>query len=496
MDLLAELIFVLNQHQVGISENVLPDNSKLKKLYSLISLGKVRTDEQASEAIYKCSPKDKKYLMLKRNLISRLADLMLEAEPNEAYRDNYSHIQFLFEQKLAVTEKLLQQNVYHNAEKIIGKVEKKAESYHLIIVQLKCARQLRMIHALKGFPAQTEAYDRAVGILSKHFIYESKAQGFSQIIQSKVKFFISHNPDLMSQAREFSRQISEWIREFPSPFLQLYGNRIQIALQHQTHNVKDWRLSIEALSELPNQFPFLKSSSLDLEISLDWVRFHRATGDLEEMERCLEGCLKLSDYQAFNKFEVMALSYDLAMKKNDWEKALEIVKEVFRTGQFQHLDSIDISAWGIRALYLNYVFLKLQQPKKQFAKFADRNQVFEFLTTRQPVSKDKKGYNLHLVILRLIFQKYYSTEGISSDGNKMLVYFQRHLKLLESERTGIFFKSLAKVASANFDEQYVEKREAYFFERISEAKYELFLFDDCEILPYEKLWELVNVKAE
>ena len=488
MDLLSELIFVLNQYQATIPDSILPRNSKLRRLYNLIAKGKANTDEEAAQLVYGSSPKDKKYLMLKRSLVTKLADLLLATEPtNTIYKDNYSNVQFVCEQKLAITEKLLLQNVYHNAERIIQKIQQKAEKYHLIFVQLRCAQQLRTIHALKGFPSETEMYDKAVGILAKHTVYESRAQGFAQIIQSKIKFFISYNPSLVSDAKRFSTQIQSWLTEFESPFLKLYFYRVQLAWQQQELALNEWQVTLQALEQLPKDFPFLRSNGLLLEIQLAWARYYQATREFNAMKVAIDHCLQLSDYQAFNKFEVMGLYFDWTMRTQDWDSATEIIQEIYKTSQFESLDPIDISCWGIRALYLHFILITQNQgavPAMTVPKLLQKKHAYEFLSGRQPVSKDKKGYNLHLVVLRLLFQMVYNRQDTSNDGNKMLVYYQRHLKLLEDRRTGVFFKILAKLASNNFDRIYIQKRSLRFQDQLADPQLHN---DACEVIEYQEL---------
>jgi len=493
MDLLTELAFVLKQHQASIAENTLPKKSKLKRLFLAVASGKVKSDEEAAALIYKSTPKDKKFLMLKRNLISRLVELVLDVEPNKIYKDNYLHIEFLCNQKLAVTEKLLQENVYHNAERIINKVQNQAEKYHLISVQLRCARQLRTIYALKGFPNETIAFDRTVGILSVHEDFESRANGFWQIMQSKLKFFISYMPPYIDEAQNYATQVQTWLERFPSPFMQLHYHKLQLVWQSQLGEVAQWKKSIEALNILPNTYPFIRTSLLDLELNLEWVRYFRAINDMPQAHFYLDKCLAIAEYQAFNKFEIVGYAFDLYIKEQKYEEAGIFLKEVYQTEQFSSLDPIDISIWGIRALYLTFIFKTIEEEpsiQKYIPHFQDKKDVFAFLNVRQPVSKDKRGYNLHLVVLRLLYQTIYTKEDASSEGNKMMVYFQRHLKPLEQQRTGIFFKSLARVAAANFDANYTHKRTKIFQERLLQVTYGR-LYDDCELIPYELLWEYV-----
>lgn len=493
MDLLTELAFVLKQHQGSIAENALPKKSKLKRLYVAVAAGKVSTDEEAAQLIYKSTPKDKKFLMLKRNLISRLVELVLEVETNNIYRNNYLHIEFLCNQKLAITEKLLQQNVYHNAEKIIHKVQSQAEKYSLISIQLRCARQLRTIYALKGFPNETIAFDRTVGILSIHEDFESRAQGFWQIMQSKTKFFVSYMPSYVDEAKKYTKLLEEWLARFPSPFMRMYYLRLQTVWQHQEGALEAWHQTIKELEQLPEEFQFLRTVTLDLETNLEWTRYYRACNDIPTAHIYLDKCLNISEYQAFNKFEIVGYAFDLYIKQEKYEEAGLFLREVYRTKQFENLDPIDIAIWGIRSLYLQFIFKilgKSSKIKKYTKHFSDNKSIATFLHVRQPVSKDKRGYNLHLVILRLLFQLLYAKEETSSEGNKMMVYFQRHLKPLEHQRTGIFFKSLARVASTDFEEKYTKKRSELFYERLQAAQ-QNHSYDDCELVPYERFWSWI-----
>ena len=89
--------------------------------------------------------------MLKGNLIKKLTDLVMVAETG--YQgSSYLNIELLCERRLLIAKKLLQLNVYHNAERILKKVENEALDYHLSSVLVKTYALFRQIAALKPDP--------------------------------------------------------------------------------------------------------------------------------------------------------------------------------------------------------------------------------------------------------------------------------------------------------------------------------------------------------
>jgi hypothetical protein len=116
----------------------------------------------------------------------------------------------------------------------------------------------------------------------------------------------------------------------------------------------------------------------------------------------------------------------------------------------------------------------------------------QFLNVKQPVSKDKRGYNLQLVMLRLFFQLLFDAHAdLPAEGNKMMVYYQRHVKAIEHTRTGSFFKSLAKAAMNGMSQAYLERRTPKLLARLADLRLTAG-YDACECMPYETLWKLLQ----
>jgi hypothetical protein len=496
MDLLTELAYILSHYLPRNFESALPKGSKMRQLFDLVATTPDTNDEKAASIIYQSPASDKRYLMLKRNLINKLIDLVLEVESGR--KDNYAEERFACLQKLLISEKLLQHNVYHNAERIIGKVQQIAEQYHLIDVQVQCALQFRTINALKGFPVETGTYHQASNILSLYLAYEMEAQGRWQQLQSKVKFFISYNPDIIEEADAYIATTAERLDEFDSPFMRLYLCRMRAIRYRKSYDLLQWGEAVKELVSLVQAHKFLRTDAIMLESYLEHARFLYASADLAKAEKKIKKSMQYASYSAFNLFEIMALAFDVKMKLQQYDEAGKIWQEVTKVPQFEALDPIDVSSWIIRGIFLRFVWTCRQESKKiafYLPAIEARSKVLDFLQAKQPVSKDKRGYNMHLVILRLFMQAEANLnngnlDDISSEGNKMMVYFQRHLKPIAHLRTGEFFKSLSKIASAAFEKAYIAKRQVKLQQRLA-TDWHIIPYDECEVVAYEKLWEMV-----
>jgi hypothetical protein len=493
MDLINELAFFLSQKPPKEFDTFLPKSSKIRKLYELVVIDDVKTDQEAAKTIYNTTKADKKYLMLKRNLVQKLSDMVFLADHVDISEDNYAVIQFTVEKELSIAEKLLSENVYHNPSKIISRVEQTAEKFYLIDLQVSAAQKFRSIYSLKGYPTETEQYDNKVKQLRRFQNYFNEAKGMWEIIYSKTKYTIAKLPEFAFEAAQFTEAIEPWIREYESPFLKLFYLRINILKYEQQNNFDKLLLTINNLHILLKQYNYLQTKALYLELNLNYTKYYRYIGNVDIADFYVNECLQFSDYRAFNKFLVQEYNFDINIKKGNYEKALEILNEVWNVPQFKFLNENDLSAWYIREAYLHFV-LFVHDFKEYISKLPNLNQgidINSFLENTKKSSKDKYGYNIQLLIIRLLFLFNKNSKNIDSEGNNLSIYLHRYLKDINSERTKIFFRALGKIASQGFDPDYIEEREKKMNKRLTDLG--TINYDIFEIIPYEDFWEMLKL---
>jgi len=494
LERLHELIFVLKRNNLSPSEEDLPQGSKLRKLHDLVWTGEVHTDEEAIRLLYDVPHEEKRYRMLKRCLTRVLSQLVLGTSVTDPDYTDHQNVLFKKKKELMIAENLLNQNVYHNAEVIILKVKAYAERFHMLELQVDCVKHLRTVYTLKGYPKEVELYSTLMKRLNKLLQHEHEAVGFIDLLESRIKYSIGKYREIAVEARQFSMQIREWQKESASPTLKLYQYKIDLIRCYHTNDTREWQVILNRLTELTRQHAFLKTESLMFYLNMEWGRYLRCKANIIEAGQYVEKALRMSDYAAFNKFEAQALHFDLKMKERNYDTAGKILEEVRQCLQFYLLDVADRAAWLLREAYLYFAFVSLNDKSNIEAyttSFTEGFSVSELVQQCKAISRDKKGYNFMLVVLREVLQKYRHPGETENGANNLVMYYQRYMKDGCEERSKTFMKKITRLNRFNFSDETAGK------EAMAGKAGDLpENFDAAELISYDAFVELFLCKME
>jgi hypothetical protein len=486
MELIKELHFVLTQQQAAVLEKIIPASSKLRLLYQLIVDHEVNNDEEAALRIYNSSRIDKKYLMLKRSLVHKLSDLVFKLSGSDSLLSNYETIRLIVAKELLIAEKMLNENVYHNPSKIIAKAEQLANQYFLIDLQLEAAIKLRSVYALKGYPAETALYQDKVNHLQVINQQLTDAKGFWDIIYSKTKFSNAKTQTLFVEAQSYHAKIEGWLKNNFNPYLKLYAIRIGLIANHQNNNFNSVFHLLTNYQLLLENYPFLAGKQTVLDLHHQFALYYRNVKQLEQALDQVNKCLQLSLYQAFNRFLIQEIHFDILLKMEAYHEALLLLNEVMLQAQFPFLDPYDKSVWALREAYLYFIFYAThkESPIQQLTNFAHGIDINRFLDQTKKSAKDKYGHNISLQLLLIKDPK-----RIEYEGNNLMVYFHRYMKALPDQRTLLFFKSLSKLAAQGFLPEQVKQTEENLLKELHQLDTH---YDTNELIPYPVFWQLTK----
>ena len=506
MDLLLELAFILSKYSLKSLDYHLPKDSKLRRLFDGISKGIIHSDEEAAHFLYETLPSDKRYLMLKRNLINKLFELLLSSdlEVEKKIRKskrkdifNQEETKFLANQYLIIADKLLIQNVYHNAEKIIERVRQKAKEYHLIEIEWECVRKLRTIYALKGFANETEKYTLEAQALREEMIFLDNLKSYWEVMQAKTKFFIGQYSEWEAEAYAAEKLTETYRGNYYKkqqeneknihPLAKLYGFRFRnIRLLQSQPKLAELQKNTNEWQEHFQTYPHLNTPTRNLELLIAQIHTLRYAGNFLEALQLIKKATKLTTYQAFNKFQIQEFYFDTLLKINEpkhgYKQAALILLEVLETPQFERLDKWDKSSWRLREAYL-FLILQYKDPKltrKITPNFYQKNVLLEL--PDEPITKDKTGYNTIRIWIKLLFLFHTGMEDFVSEANNLRNYYHRHLKDSKDERLRQFILFLVKVAQNDFNPNFLEETKL----KLPQKNY-----NSTEFGCYEKIEELV-----
>lgn len=488
MDLINEFVFILSKNIPDEFETILPNKSKVRQLYDLIVSGKVVNDKEASRIIYNSQIVNKKYLMLKRHLLQKLQRLVYLQDYEALDENNYIKLHFQLERELFIAEKMLLDNVYHNPIKIISRVEQMAEKYFFIDLQVSATKKIRTIYALKGFPKETEEYDKKIKELLKYQNYYNTSRGMWEKLYSKTKFTIAKLDYILIECEKSIKTIDSWLKLYNNPFIKLYFYYINTLLYYTDNKQNKVLEYIIMMQKLIYDYPFISNKLIQLDVYFYFARYYKDVMNLNKSLEYINKSFALCDYRAFNKFLIQSLYFDVLLKQRKYQEAGNVLIEVNSVIQYKFLNNYDKSAWIIREAYLYFIFkiLNLNEQIYLLPIFSKPKSLILFLDETKKLVKNKYGYNISLLIIRAILYILNDYRDFDNEGNNMLVYYHRYLKNQKTSRTTIFFYQFAKSLSIGFLSDELIKRKHVFLSQISILDK---VYDSVEIIPYELFWD-------
>lgn len=486
MQLINELAYVINLGRPKDFDEYLPANSKVRQLFLQIT-EKNSSDEEAAKIIYGTSHKDKKFLMLKRNLVSKLTELVLQVDSSNG-QDSYFEIEMDCDHQLSIASRLLELNVFHNAEKILKKVLTRAEKYHLVRVQYQAYQLLRKIAYLIPNPSDTNKYNELANLYRNEHNVELTAKGFHEVLLSQVKGTKSVSKKIINYALESEFIIKGFASLNPHVLLTLFRIRsIRLAIERKWNKL---RSTLNKIDELTKKYPYIITDQIHIEILLTRVRMLSATRAYDESEKTLKKAYQKTSYSAFNIFDFKIEEFDMLVKTKSYEKAGAILLEVIESAQFNLLNPIDKASWLVREAHLFFLGHHVNSTIQTYVQTFTKNySLQDFMKGTSALTKDKRGFNIQYLIARMLLLWTNHKRGIYDEGNNLKTYYQRYIKESKQPRTHIFFKKLSKFLKYSNNPVRRTSIVAEFENEISQhADY----YEYCEILPYEDIFHILN----
>ncbi len=487
MEQIKELGNILQKEAPDLFENLTESDSKKSMLFRAVMENMVRTDNEASLLIYGKIDQGKKYQMLKRNLKEHLIDLLNNI--NHKTPVDLVLVENELRDKIGLATKILSNNVYHYAEKLINQVYKKAENYYLFNVMAECAELYIQINSIKGYPGKAEKWLSKTEQLNQISGIQQKARSYLQIAESYFIHYCSLSVKVAKKIKEQINTIEKHNKEISSPFLKHYVYLLDIYYHYHSFNLDKIIPKINTINQQTNKYPFLTDVKTDFDLLLHQARIDMGYGNLDLAEKKLFQSLEISDYKSFLKFKAQALLFNLCLRKNQLFKAYSILKEVLTTYEFGLFLPEAKAAWYIRQAYLYFLLRSDKNIMIELSSEIDIS-LHEMDQACKKLSKDKQGYHAQFLIIRqLLAWTSSNTEGYYG-GKNLQLYYYRNLKDLKELRIKFFFKCLSNIAINEFSKDAVLDQKRTFQQNLREANYPL-RYDINEVAPFEAIFDIL-----
>ncbi|QQS49853.1 MAG: hypothetical protein IPM71_09515 [Bacteroidota bacterium] len=491
MDQIKELGNIIYKERPDLFAMLAHTDSKKSMLFRAIMEGMVNTDQSASMLIYGKLDKGKKYQMLKRNLKDKLIELL-----NDLHSRHQPRLEKEIDEcreKIILAENLLANNVFHFAEKMLLQVNRRAELHQLFSILAETSKLFSQINSLKGYPDEVERWNKQYEQFQILNQEQQRAIGFLNYLNA---YFVHHcglQSEIALKIDEYANSIAHWAHDKTAPNLRLVLLQIKIKGALHQNQFSEIEALIKQEEGLLKKNPFFDNKTLRLNMLLANSGISITKGDLSQADLFLQQAYEQSDYKSFRRFEVQALLFSLKIKQLAHLEAGEIIREVSSTYEFTLFHPEAKAAWHLRKAYL-FLILSANQNNEAIQtflpEFLAENLVLALDENCKKLFKDKQGFHLHYLIVRLLLSWKSSLTEVYYIGKNMQLYYYRNLKNMQELRLKNLFRSLASLAINGFRFSDIAEQETLFKKSLSEQHY-INRFDLNEIVPAEMLYKIL-----
>lgn len=495
MESLKELIYVVNRNkvkQIDILDLSEEDPSKVNLLYQLISKGDVNTDDEALQLLYPNASSKSAYYNLKGILKEKLLNTLFFID---AYQNDHSDRQVAFYESyksFAASQLLMAKNARKVGVQLLEKLLKTAEFYEFTDLAVRICQILRLNSGARdGDEKKYRYYHQLWEQYDQIERLENRAENYYSDLVIHYVNNKSTKGNLRDLAHNYYLELSESVEEVSSHKFRFYTALVQL-------------FSYTCLNDYPSTFSicadiirFFEKKPYAANTPIQICLHHQLVACMQmrkydEGERVARRSQQLLEDGSFNWFKNLEYLFILAMHTGKYQNAYEIFHEAVGHKRFDFLPENVTEIWNLYRAYLHLLIdIEKVQPDaddKQFTSF----RINRFLNNMPLYSKDKRGMNIAILIVQILFYVQKGKYDTAIDRMEAIEkYCSRYLFKADTMRSYFFIKLLLVIPQASFHRKAVMRYASTYLKKLKSISTEVSnQYHKIEIIPYETLWEL------
>ena len=493
MDILKELTTLINKNRIkhlsSLGKN--PD-SKLQLFYQAIVNGQVQTDEEAARDVLGLDPKKSGYRNLKKRLKQELINHIFFMDMKRPLYSEQQRAYYSCWKELAAAKILLGRGALKASLDICHRILGQTQKYEFTELSMAILRTLRSHYGtLEGDLQKFEYYNTQY----KH--YEQIWHAESQAEEFYTELILAYNQrdfpkdELQNRAIHYFETLQPLMEEFDAFKLHLCGNLIRI-LKHMSQH--DYHATNQICSEAI-QFFQQKPYQARIAFQILWHQQLVCLIQLKQFDagkRVAKACLELIPVGNFNWFKQQELFLMLALHTQNYRDAFQIYNQTTQQNRFSFLPASLREMWKIYGSYLHYLADLYQMGLPNTKQYKKRFRLGKFLNEVPTYSKDKRGMNIPILIIQILFLILKKQYDVAIDRIESIEkYCTRYLRQDETFRSNCFIKMLLQIPIHGFHPIAIQRHAQKYKSRLEQVPLAIAnQAHEIEIIPYEDLWEM------
>lgn len=493
MEVLRELVRIITKVKLRAIRKLgfpLETDNRLEDMYSLLEAGKP-IDEIAQELTGKPETSGD-FRRLKADLQDRLIASLFLVDLSQPSYNSRQRAYFEVHKTWAAGKILLGKNARAAGIQLGLKALRQAERYEFNDFAFDITRNLRLHYG-------TVAPDH-----KKYLKYDELCRRLQRTIQAEIlaeenytRFIIEYvrqkagAEQLIEEARRSHQSLAPYTAQFDSYTLHLYTGLFAMSIHTASSDYEAADKVCDDVIRFFEQKPYVASVPLQIayyQKLLCQFQLRR----FDNVETFVNRGLELLQEGAYNWFKFQETYLVLALHTQQYAIAYTVYKTVVGNPRFRIQNTEITEYWRVLEAYLHFLMEIGELPDaandEQFTKF----RIGRFLNQIPHFSKDKRGVNVSILIIQILFLVARERFGDTYDKiDAVEQYCRRHLFKQDTLRSYYFIKALLELPKNAFHRAGVQRKAAKYLERmeeypLEEAGQSTFI---TEILPFEQLWQ-------
>lgn len=459
--------------------------------------GKYSSDDEVANDLYGTSKSDQRYRTLKSRLSDRLMHALLFLQIKQPEHSEYLSYYYKCTRNLICSQTLLRFASRRAGTHLAERTLTTAMKYQFTDVSLALTSLLRESAGISMQRKEFYYYNTLLKKLIDTLAAEYRSEELYDTLNMDLTFSRKKKSLITKQAEQCLEEIERLSKEYSSHSLILGYHRMALA----EADVKgDFESSIErcdaALKYLGDN-PHLSQRARIGEFSITRMLSCLYTRKYSEALRMSDNCISSFIEAGHNWYLALDVSCASALLCGEYQKAEAFHLMATSHKRFALQNEITKEWWFLYNAYLNLseaLGLKPVLEEKKKVTF----RLSTFLNSVPEFAKEKKIYNVHILILHAAFL---IVEGNYDQAEKRIeylrVYMTRYLKEKEFNRTRAFLRLLTSFPRLGFNAQLLRRDNAKMLAELQATANDPMPSETNEFIQYEVIYEqLLQVMAQ
>jgi hypothetical protein len=491
------LVEFLNKNRIKHIE-ALGTDTMLQEFYNGLATGKFQSEKAAMNHFF---PKVDKYQLpyynrLKRRLRDRLLNLLFLVDFSQPQYSSTQTAYYTCYRNLAAVKTMLGRFLREPAMELAKHTIKLAQEFEFAEVVFHLARELQIHYStIEVNKKKFTYYRKLVEEQLELQLAEVKAENYHAEISNYFNQTRALPIGILDKVIAYADELKTYTLSLQSYKLNLLSYLI-FALRYEIEN--DAANTIRVCREALDFFEKKNQSSLSVKFNFlnKLISSQIKIKQYNEAEKVINENILLFDAGTVNHYYFIEYYLILCYHTKNYQKGYGLYTKLTSDPLLEryplHIKE-HVQVFGAIFQYL-YLFGAVEIPMET----AKNYRISKFLNAMPIYERDKRGINITILILQILFllhQKKYSS--IIDRVEPLNTYSYRYLRNDETYRSNCFIKILLQLPKSNFNKKAFLRHSDGFYQKLLDMPIEKAKQgNEVEIIPYETLYEFVLASIE